>query len=112
MIGPCRHYLQLQLGVDKPLDDPFDRPDLWRVCRFMHDREGEVSLKDANVPLCSGYAPPWWSIEGQRKKLEIHERLAKINRIEGSAAVRLLGRFAKAAGHMKEAADSLRGVEE
>jgi hypothetical protein len=81
MVGPCRHYIELVLGLEKDDPaDPFDRPDLWRVCMKMHDREGEISLKDANVPLCSGYAPPLTSLAGWLKHSEVRLRLDRIGR--------------------------------
>lgn len=81
MVGPCQHYIELVLGVlkDDP-EDPFDRPDLWRVCMKMHDREGEISLKDANVPLCSGYRPPRFSLRGQLQRRRVRYQLDLIGR--------------------------------
>lgn len=111
VVGPCAHYEEMQLGVDKPKDEIIDRPDLWRICTKFHDDEGETSLSDANVPLCSAYSPPWWSVEGQMKKLEVRRRLAKINRLKPNLlAVKLHG-VARATMHIKEAMKALRGEE-
>ena len=112
LVGPCKHYRQLQLGVDKPKGEVFDRPELWRACMDLHDREGEISLKDANVPLCSGYTPPWWSVEGQAKKVEVRKRLAQINGLKQTGLAELVSRVSSATRHLKEAAEALRGKKE
>jgi len=86
-VGPCQFYTELVPGLPRAADDPFDNPDLWRVCRRLHDDEGEISLKDAHVWTCSDFSPPWWSLAGWHRKLINKQRLAQANVTTGGGTI-------------------------